>query len=62
MTTSKQVRVLCVSARIGLSELARRIDQINRDFNAKLKNGYSRRAQSNRKSAWEYLQTIFCIA
>lgn len=37
MTTSEQVRVLCVRAGISLSELARRIDQTPQNFNAKLK-------------------------
>ena len=37
MTTSEQIRVLCVRAEISLSELARRIDQTPQNFNAKLK-------------------------
>lgn len=37
MTTSEQIRVLCVRAGISLSELARRIEQIPQNFNAKLK-------------------------
>ena len=37
MTTSEQIRVLCVRAGISLSELARRIDQTPQNFNAKLK-------------------------
>ena len=37
MTTSEQIRVLCVRSGISLSELARRIDQIPQNFNAKLK-------------------------
>ncbi len=37
MTTSEQIRVLCVRAGISLSELARRIDQTSQNFNAKLK-------------------------
>lgn len=37
MTTSGQIRVLCVRAGISLSELARRIDQTPQNFNAKLK-------------------------
>ena len=37
MTTSEQIRVLCVRAGISLSELARRIDQTPQYFNAKLK-------------------------
>lgn len=37
MTTSEQIRVLCIRAGISLSELARRIDQTPQNFNAKLK-------------------------
>ena len=37
MTTSEQIRVLCVRSGISLSELARRINQTPQNFNAKLK-------------------------
>lgn len=37
MTTSEQIRVLCVRTGISLSELARRIHQTPQNFNAKLK-------------------------
>ena len=37
MTTSEQIRVVCVRTGISLSELARRIDQTPQNFNAKLK-------------------------
>ena len=37
MTTSEQIRVLCVRMGISLSELARRINQTPQNFNAKLK-------------------------
>ena len=37
MTTSEQIRVLCVRAGVSLSELARRINQTTKNFNAKLK-------------------------
>lgn len=37
MTTSEQIRVLCVRAGVSLSELARRINQSPQNFNAKLK-------------------------
>lgn len=37
MTTSEQIRVLCVRSGISLSELARRIEQTPQNFNAKLK-------------------------
>ena len=37
MTTSEQIRVLCVRSGISLSELARRIGQTPQNFNTKLK-------------------------
>lgn len=37
MTSSEQIRVLCVRSGISLSELARRINQTPQNFNAKLK-------------------------
>lgn len=37
MTTSEQIRVLCVRAGISLSELARKLNQTPQNFNAKLK-------------------------
>ena len=37
MTTSEQIRVLCVRSGVSLSELARRINQTPQNFNAKLK-------------------------
>ena len=37
MTTSEQIRVLCVRSGVSLSELARRINQSPQNFNAKLK-------------------------
>lgn len=37
MTTSEQIRVLCVRTGVSLSELARRIKQSPQNFNAKLK-------------------------
>lgn len=37
MTTSEQIRVLCVRMGVSLSELARRINQSPQNFNAKLK-------------------------
>lgn len=37
MTTSEQIRVLCVRTGVSLSELARRIHQTPQNFNAKLK-------------------------
>ena len=39
MTTSEQIRVLCVRTGVSLSELARRINQTPQNFNAKLKRG-----------------------
>jgi len=37
MTTSDQIRVLCVRTGVSISELARRINQTPQNFNAKLK-------------------------
>ena len=37
MTTTEQIRVLCVRTGISLSELARKINQTPQNFNAKLK-------------------------
>ena len=37
MTTSEQIRVLCIRTGISLSELARRIDQTPQNFSVKLK-------------------------
>ncbi len=37
MTTSEQVRVLCVRSGVSLSEVARRIGQTPQNFNTKLK-------------------------
>ena len=37
MTTSEQIRVLCVRRGVSLSELARRINQTPQNFNTKLK-------------------------
>lgn len=37
ITTSEQIRVLCVRTGVSLSELARRINQTPQNFNVKLK-------------------------
>lgn len=37
MTTSEQIRVLCVRTGVSLSELARKLNQTPQNFNAKLK-------------------------
>ena len=37
MTTSEQIRVLCVRTGVSLSELARRLNQTPQNFNAQLK-------------------------
>ncbi len=37
MTTSEQIRVLCVRSGVSLSELARRLNQTPQNFSAKLK-------------------------
>lgn len=39
MTTTKQIKVLCVRMDISISELARRIGQSPQHFSAKLKRG-----------------------
>ena len=39
MTTSEQIKVLCVRMGISISELARRIGQSPQNFSAKLKRG-----------------------
>ena len=39
MTTSEQIRVLCVRTSVSLSELARKIGQTPQNFSAKLKRG-----------------------
>lgn len=48
MTTSEQIRVLCVRTGISLSELARRIDQTPQNFNAKLKRNTVTQDELNR--------------
>lgn len=47
MTTSEQIRVLCVRTGISLSELARRINQTPQNFNAKLKRNTITRDELN---------------
>ncbi len=37
MTTSEQIKVLCVRKNISISELARRIDESPQNFSSKLK-------------------------
>ncbi len=39
MTTTEQIKILCVRMDISISELARRIGQSPQNFNAKLKRG-----------------------
>ena len=39
MTTSEQIKVLCVRMNISISELARRIGQSPQNFSAKLRRG-----------------------
>lgn len=48
MTTSEQVRVLCVRTGVSLSELARRINQSPQNFNAKLKRNTITQDELNR--------------
>lgn len=39
LTTSEQIKVLCLRSGISVSELARRLNQTPQNFNAKLKRG-----------------------
>ncbi len=48
MTTSEQIRVLCVRTGVSLSELARRINQSPQNFNAKLKRNTVTQDELNR--------------
>ncbi len=48
MTTSEQIRVLCVRTDVSLSELARRINQSPQNFNAKLKRNTITQDELNR--------------
>ena len=48
MTTSDQIRVLCVRTGISQSELARRINQSPQNFNAKLKRNTVTQDELNR--------------
>ena len=48
MTTSEQIRVLCVRTDVSLSELARRISQSPQNFNAKLKRNTITQDEINR--------------
>lgn len=48
MTTSEQIRVLCVRSGISISELARRINQSPQNFNAKLKRNTVTQNELNR--------------
>lgn len=48
MTTSEQIRVLCVRTGVSLSELARRINQSPQNFNAKLKRNTITQDELNR--------------
>lgn len=48
MTTSEQIRVLCVRTGVSLSELARKINQSPQNFNAKLKRNTITQDELNR--------------
>lgn len=48
MTTSEQIRVLCVRKGVSLSELARRINQTPQNFNAKLKRNTITQSELNK--------------
>ena len=53
MTTSEQIRVLCVRSGVSLSELARRINQTPQNFNAKLKRNTITQDEMNRISPYD---------
>ena len=48
MTTSDQVRVLCVRTGVSLSELARRLNQTPQNFSSKLKRNTISQDELNR--------------
>lgn len=48
MTTSEQIRVLCVRTGVSLSELARRINMTPQNFTAKLKRNTIAQDELNR--------------
>lgn len=48
MTTSEQIRIVCVRTGVGLSEPARRINQSPQNFNAKLKRNTITQDELNR--------------
>lgn len=47
MTTSEQIRVLCLRSGVSLSELARRMNQTPQNFIAKLKRNTVTQAELN---------------
>lgn len=51
MTTSEQIRVLCVRTGVSLSELARRINMTPQNFTAKLKRNTIAQDELNRIAA-----------
>lgn len=51
MTTSEQIRVLCVRTNVSLSELARRINQTPQNLNAKLKRNSLSQEELNKIAA-----------
>ncbi|MEG1781935.1 MAG: helix-turn-helix transcriptional regulator [Oscillospiraceae bacterium] len=51
MTTSEQIRVLCVRTKVSLAELARRINQTPQNFNAKLQRNTVTQAELNQIAA-----------
>ena len=60
MTTSEQIRVLCVRTGVSLSELARRINQTPQNFNAKLKRNTITQDELN-QGFGRYIRTILCF-
>lgn len=52
MTTSEQIRVLCVRSGVSLSELARRINQTPQNFSVKLKRNTVTQDELNQIAMW----------
>lgn len=63
MTTSEQIRVLCVRSGVSLSELARRINQTPQNFSVKLKRNTVTQDELNQIANVlnvKYLKSINC--
>ena len=61
MTTSEQIRVLCVRSGVSLSELARRINQTPQNFSVKLKRNTVTQDEINKEKVKKWIQTLFII-